>query len=156
MSNFLSNFTDRFKAKDFHLAPNKKVSTIKAEFKENFGLSLRVYKGKQFADDGMTFAALNRKTRKEIDAQAESLEIKASMTIGDFEKLVDEHFGLTVQVANEYDTYCVGNTYTLGQASRKDDLKNWCKERGFKSIEDWLKSEKCNTLDEYYIRQKKS
>ena len=40
---FLSNFFDRFDASDFHLAPNKKIKTIQAEFKENFGLSLRVY-----------------------------------------------------------------------------------------------------------------
>lgn len=155
MSNFFSNFTDRFKAKDFHIAPNKMVKTVRAEFKENFGLSLRVYKGKQLADDEMTFAALNRRTSKNIKSQAEDLVIKASMTIGEFEKLVDEHFGLTVQVANEQDTYCVGNTYTLGQASRKDDWLNWCKSHGFKSIEDWLKSENCSSLDEYWDRKKK-
>lgn len=155
MSSFISNFTDRFKAKDFHIAPNKLIRTVKAEFKENFGLSLRVYKGKQFAEEDMTVASLNRRTSKKINSQAGDLVINASMTIGEFEKLVDEHFGLTVQVANEHDTYCVGNTYTLGQASRKDDWKNWCKERGFKSIEDWLKSEKCASLDEYWDRKKK-
>jgi hypothetical protein len=45
-----SNFFDRFKAGDFDLAPNKKIKTIQSEFKDNFGLTLRVYKGKQFAE----------------------------------------------------------------------------------------------------------
>ncbi len=154
MFNFISNLSDRFKAKDFRLAPNKKVRTVMAEFKENYGLSLRVYKGKQFADPEMTLAALNRKTSKDIDATAADMVIKSSMTIGEFEQLIDSHFGLTVQVANEFDTYCVNNKYTLGQASRKDDLKDYCEERGFKSIEAWLESEKCKSLEEYYTRKK--
>ena len=154
MFNFISNFTDKFKAKDFHISPNKKVKSIKSEFKNNFGLTLRVYKGKQFADDNMTFAGLNQKTTKDIHSKNEDLSIKASMNIGDFEKLVDQHYGLTVQVANEFDTYCINNKYTLGQASRKEDLEDWIKEKGHKSIADFLKSEKCTTLEEYYSKNK--
>ena len=153
MLNFISNLTDKFKAKDFHISPNKKIKTIKNEFKENFGLTLRVYKGKQFADPELTFAALNQKTTKDIVASKEDLSIKASMKVGDFEKLIDSHYGLTVQVANEFDTYCVGNKYTLGQASRKEDIKDWVKDKGFKSIEEWLKSENCKTLKEYYSKK---
>ena len=76
------------------------------------------------------------------------------MNIGDFEKLIDAHYGLTVQVANEFDTYCINNKYTIGQASRKEDLAEWLKERGHDSIEVFLKSEKCNTLEEYYSKNK--
>jgi len=154
MFNFISNFTDKFKAKDFHISPNKKVKSIKSEFKNNFGLTLRVYKGKQFADDNLTFAALNQKTSKDINSKNDDLSIKASMNIGEFEKLIDQHYGLTVQVANEYDTYCINNKYTLGQASRKEDLEDWVKEKGHKSIVDFLKSEKCSTLEEYYSKNK--
>lgn len=151
---FFSNLFDRFKAKDFSLAPNKKIKTIQREFSENFGLQLRLYKGKQLADPELTLAQLNSKTSKKINTKAEDLDIKVSMTIADFEKLIDEHFGLTVQVANEHNTYCINNNYTLGQASRKEDLLEWCKSKGFKSIEDWLESEKCKTLDEYYAKKK--
>lgn len=152
---FFSNFLDRFKAADFHLAPNKKIKTIQAEFKNNFGLTLRVYKGKALADSQMTFAQLNQKTSKTVNAANADLVIRANLNIAQFEKLIDEHFGVTVQVANEFDTHCIDNKYTLGQASRKEDLKDWCKSKGFNSIEDWLKSEKCESLSEWYKKNKK-
>ena len=155
MFNFIDNLKDKFKANDFHLAANKKVKTLKSDFKENFGLSLRVYKGKQLAESDFTLAELNAITTKAINYNAEDLTIKASMSIHDFEKLVEEHFGLTVQVANEYDNYCINNKYTLGQAARKEDLKDWIKERGYNSIDEWLKAEKCSTIEEYYTRKNK-
>ncbi len=154
MFKFIDNLKDKFKANDFHLASNKKVKTLKSEFKENFGLTLRVYKGKQLAEVEFTLAELNSKTSKMINYDAEGLTIKSSMSINDFEKLVDEHFGLTVQVANEYDNYCINNKYTLGQAARKEDLKDWVKEKGYSNVEEWLKAEKCSTIEEYYIRNK--
>ena len=151
---FFSNFFDRFKAGDFELSHNKKIKTLQKEFHDNFGLTLRVYKGKQLADVELTFAQLNNKTSKTIAADSEGLRVRANMQIGELEKLIDEHFGLTVQVANEYNTYCINNKYTLGQASRKEDLKDWCKEKGFDSIEDWLKKENCTSLEEYYSKKK--
>lgn len=151
----LSNFFDRFKAADFHLAPNKKIKSIQTEFKNNFGLTLRVYKGKALADPQLTFAQLNQRTSKSINASNSDLIIKANISIGEFEKLIDQHFGVTVQVANEFDTYCVNNKYTIGQASRKEDLDDWCKSKGFKSLDDWLKSEKCNSLAEWYEKNGK-
>ena len=149
-----SNFFDKFKSADFHLAPNKKIKSIQSEFKQNFGLTLRVYKGKMLADSEMTFAQLNAKTSKEVKASNTDLEIKSNMNIGDFEELINKHFGVTIQVANEFNTYCVNNKYTLGQASRKEDLKDYVKEKGFSSIEKWLESEKCSTLEEWYSKNK--
>ncbi len=151
-----SNFFDRFKAADFEISHNKKLKTVQEEFMRNFGLSLRVYKGKMLADPDLTFAQLNQRTSKKIQANMDNLEIKANMVIGDFEKLIDEHFGLTVQVANEFNTYCVGNSYTIGQAARKEDLLDWCKTRGHKSIEAWLDSEGFDSLEDYYNRNKPS
>lgn len=152
---FFSNFFDRFKAADFHLAPNKKIKSIQSEFKNNFGLTLRVYKGKALADPEMTFAQLNQRTSKSINASNTDLIIKANMNIGDFEKLIDQHFGVTVQIANEFDTYCINNKYTIGQASRKEDIEEWCKSKGFDSLEAWLKSENCETLAEWYEKNGK-
>ena len=77
MFDFISNITDKFKAKDFHLAPNKKIRSLKADFKNNFGLTLRVYKGKQLADEELTLAALNQRTSKDIKSTNEDLKIKA-------------------------------------------------------------------------------
>lgn len=153
MFKFFSNLTDKFKAKDFHISANKKLETIQSEFKDNFGLTLRIYKGKQLADPEMTIAGLNKKTSSEINSKNEDLSIKASMNIGEFEKLIRDHYGLTIQVANEFDSYCVNNKYTLGQASRKEDLIDWLSERGINSIEEFLKKENCATLEEYYKKQ---
>lgn len=152
---FFSNFFDRFKAVDFHLAPNKKIKSIQTEFKDNFGLTLRVYKGKALADPELTFAQLNQRTSKSINASNSDLIIKANMNIGDFEKLIDQHFGVTIQVANEFDTYCLNNKYTIGQASRKEELTEWVQDRGFKTIDDWLESENCKDLAEWYEKNAK-
>lgn len=154
MFKFFSNLTDKFKAKDFHISANKKLKTIQSEFKDNFGLTLRIYKGKQLADPEMTIAGLNKKTSSEIHTKSSDLSIKASMNIGEFEKLILDHYGLTIQVANEFDSYCVNNKYTLGQAARKEDLIDWLSERGINSIEEFLKKENCASLEEYYNKQK--
>ena len=145
-----SNFFDRFKAADFQISPNMKIKSIQSEFKNNFGLTLRVYKGKVLADPEITFAQLNKLTSKDIKTNSSDLVIKANMTISEFEKLVSDHFGITVQVANEWDTYNVNNKYTLGQASRREDVEEWVKERGFSSLDAWLESENCKTLEEWH------
>lgn len=150
-----SNFFDRFKSSDFSIEPNQKVKTVQADFKENFGLTLRVYKGKMLADPELTFAQLNQKTSKKVDWNADDLKIKASMTIKQVEDLIDDQFGLTVQVANEHDTYCVGNHYTIGQATRKEDLEDWCKKEGFENSKAYLKSQGVSNWDEWYAKNKK-
>ena len=72
------------------------------------------------------------------------------MKIAEFEVLISNHFGVTVQVANEWDTYNVNNKYTIGQASRREDVEDWVKERGFSSLDAWLESENCKTLEEWH------
>ena len=150
-----SNFFDRFKAADFHISPNMKIKSIQSEFKNNFGLTLRVYKGKVLADPEITFAQLNKLTSKDVKTNSSDLVIKANMAISEFEKLVNDHFGITVQVANEWDTYNVNNKYTLGQASRREDVEDWAKEKGFSSLDAWLKSVNCKTLEEWYEKNDK-
>ena len=150
-----SNFFDRFKAADFHISPNMKIKSIQSEFKNNFGLTLRVYKGKVLADPEITFAQLNKLTSKDVKTNSSDLVIKANMAISEFEKLVSNHFGITVQVANEWDTYNVNNKYTLGQASRREDVEDWAKEKGFSSLDAWLKSVNCKTLEEWYEKNDK-
>lgn len=147
---FFSNFFDRFKAADFQIAPNMKIKSIQSEFKNNFGLTLRVYKGKVLADPEITFAQLAKLTSKEVKSNSSDLVVKANMNIAEFEMLISNHFGVTVQVANEWDTYNVNNKYTLGQASRREDVEDWVKERGFSSLDAWLESENCKTLEEWH------
>jgi hypothetical protein len=149
-----SNFLDRFKSSDFEIDANQKIKTIQADFKSNFGLTLRVYKGKVLADGDLTFAQLNQRTSKDVNWNADELRIRANMTIKQVEELIDSNFGLTVQVANEHDTYCVGNHYTIGQASRKEDLEDWCKKEGYANSQEFFNKEGVKDWDEWYSKKK--
>ena len=114
----LDNLKDKFKNAEFTVAPQKKLKTISADFKKAFELSLVFYKGAQIADGDMTLAALNKKTTKDVNAKADGLKIKASMKVGDAEKLFDTNFGVTVQIKDASGTKLVPNGITIGQAAR--------------------------------------
>ena len=114
----LNNFMDKFKNAEFTVAPQKKLKTISADFKKAFNLSLVFYKGVQIADGALTLAALNKKTTKDVKTTADGLKIKASMKVGDAEKLFDTNFGVTVQIKDADNKKLVPNEITLGQAAR--------------------------------------
>lgn len=114
----LNNLMDKFKNAEFTVAPQKKLKTISADFKKAFNLSLVFYKGAQIADGELTLAALNKKTTKDVKTTADGLKIKASMKVGDAEKLFDKNFGVTVQIKDAEGKKLVPNEITLGQAAR--------------------------------------
>lgn len=114
----LNNLMDRFKNAEFTVAPQKKLKTISADFKKAFELTLVFYKGAAIADGDLTLAALNKKTTKDVKANADGLKIKASMKVGDAEKLFDTNFGVTVQIKDIKGTKLVPNGITIGQAAR--------------------------------------
>ncbi|MBQ7297973.1 MAG: hypothetical protein IJW80_06740 [Alistipes sp.] len=114
----LNNLLDNFKNAEFTVAPQKKLKTISADFKKAFNLSLIFYKGVQIADGDLTLAALNKKTTKNVKTTADGLKIKASMKVGDAEKLFDQNFGVTVQIKDLKGTKLVPNGITIGQAAR--------------------------------------
>ncbi len=115
----LNNLKDHFTNAEFAVAPNKKVKTVCADFKKAFGVTLCIYKGNQLADPEMTLAALNKRTTKDVKTQGTGeLKIKASMKVGEAEKLFDQAFGLTVQIKDPKGKECVDNKLTIGQAAR--------------------------------------
>lgn len=114
----INNLKDKFKNAEFTVAPNKKLKTLSSEFKDSFGVSLVFYKGAQIADGELTLAALNKKTTKEVNAKADGLKIKASMKVGEAEKLFDQNFGVTVQIKDAEGKKLVPNDITIGQAAR--------------------------------------
>lgn len=114
----LNNLMDRFKNAEFTVAPQKKLKTISADFKKAFELTLVFYKGAQIADGDLTLAALNKKTTKDVNSKANGLKIKASMKVGDAEKLFDSNFGVTVQIKDKSGKTLVPNGITIGQAAR--------------------------------------
>ncbi len=114
----LNKIMDNFKAADFTVAPNKKLKTISADFKANFGVSLMIYKGKHLADETLTINQLNNKVSADVKTSGSGLKIKASMKVGDAEDLFKAHYGLTVQIKDATGTKLVPNEMTIGEASR--------------------------------------
>lgn len=115
----INNIIDHFNNAEFSVAPNKKIKTICADFKKTFGVTLAIYKGAKLADPEMTLAALNSRTTKDVKTkEVDDLKIKASMKVGEAEKLFDKTFGLTVQIKDPAGKACVDNNLTIGQASR--------------------------------------
>ena len=114
----LNNITDNFKKSEFSVAPNKKIKTLSAEFMNAFGTSLVFYKGATIADGDLTLNQLNKKTSKTVNTKAEAFTIKASMKVGDAEKLFDKNFGVTVQIKDPTGKKLVPNDITIGQAAR--------------------------------------
>lgn len=96
---------------DFTLDGRTKVKTLKANFKENFGATLRVYSTvdcKELADDEATLASI----RAEGFAGGD-LAVKGNMKVATFERRVAELYGIGVQVANADDTEFADDTATL-------------------------------------------
>lgn len=94
------------------------VKNFKKQFKEVFGGSLRVYKGKNFADDNLTLAAIRAEGCK-----GGELTLRANMLVGNFEDKMQELFGIKVQVADADDKKLVDNGLTLGAVGRGEVKK---------------------------------
>ena len=67
----------------------KKVKTLKEEFKKEFGVSIRVYKGVKFADDDATLASI----RKSDAPKTGSFEVHGNTKVGNVEKQFLEALG---------------------------------------------------------------
>lgn len=93
---------------DFSISGKMKVKTLKANFKEEYGSTLRVYNGKKFADDDVTLASI----RKE-DAKGGEVKINGKMLVGNFEKKILEEFGIRIQVASPDDSKLADDSVTL-------------------------------------------
>ena len=74
---------------DFTISGKMKVKTLKANFKEAYGSTLRVYVGKKFADDDSTLASIRK-----ADAKGGEVKINGRMLIGNFESKILEEFGI--------------------------------------------------------------
>jgi hypothetical protein len=112
---------DTFTSEEFEVESTMKVSELSKKFKAKFGLSLRVYKGKQLADDGrMTLKTLDQRTSQtSVNFSAASLKIKATLTVAQVEALFFDNFGLVVQIADMENKKLIANELSLGDAKRQ-------------------------------------
>ena len=111
---------DSFTSSEFEVESTMKVTDLTKQFKNKFGLSLRVYKGKKLADDGrMTLKTLDeRTTQTSVNFDSNKLKIKTTNKIGEVEQLFLNHFGITVQIADIENKKLLDDNLTLGEAKR--------------------------------------
>ncbi len=100
---------------EFNIHGRMKVSTLKSQFSEAFGASLRIYKGKHFADDDATLASIRVGDEVEKDGE---FECRGNMKVETFEAKIKEIFGITVQVATADNSKLANNSDTLTEVSR--------------------------------------
>jgi hypothetical protein len=95
---------------EFNISGRMSVERLQNQFKEEFGLTLRVYKGNNFADSKATLASISEK-------KVEDVSCIGSIQVGNFEERM-QNVGLKVQVATGDNTQLVNNKYTLNEANK--------------------------------------
>ena len=111
---------DTFTSTEFEVESTMKVTDLTKQFKNKFGLSLRVYKGKKLADDGrMTLKTLDqRTTQTSVNFDSSKLKIKATQKVLEVENLFLENFGIVVQIADIENKKLLADDITLDDAKR--------------------------------------
>ena len=102
----------------FSITGQMKVSTLQNNFLEEFGLTLRVYDGRSFADPGQTLGQVRKKK-----GSGKALSVAKNMKVGNLEDKFEEEFGLKVQVAGSDDGYLCDNDLTLNAAFNESQEK---------------------------------
>lgn len=87
------------------------VKRLKENFKNEFEGTLRVYNGREKADDNATLASIRRNN----DAKGGELVCNGNLTVGSFEKKMLEVFGIKVQVATPDDWMLALDGITLAK-----------------------------------------
>lgn len=95
---------------DFKISGRMNVENLQSQFNENFGATLRVYKGNGFADPKATLASIRRS-----DNTGGDMTVSGNMHVGTFERAMMNNFGIKVQVASSDGLSLVPNDTTLAQ-----------------------------------------
>lgn len=99
---------------DFDISGRMKVKTLRANFKKEFGSTLRVYNGVKFADDDATIASI---AGKKIAADA-AVKANGKTLVGNFTKNMNAVFGIKVRVSNKEDKILVPDTISLTESGK--------------------------------------
>ena len=94
------------------------VSTLKRQFSTLFGLTLRVYDGRSFADEKATIANIRK-----VDNKVGEYSPGNNTKLVTIENKMFEVFGLKVQIWGSDDSYTCNRELTLKQAKIEDDKK---------------------------------
>ena len=113
LNKLFNTLRDNFTSAAFEITDDMLVVELKRAFRETFGLSLRVYKGRHLAEEGAPLSAFRKGA-----TPGGKLKISASMRVDQAEQAFLDHFGLTVQVADAEDKKLSPNERTLGEVAR--------------------------------------
>ena len=117
------------------------VKKLKENFKNEFGGTLRVYDGREKADDNATLASI----RRDENAKGGELICQGNRTVGRFEREMLEVFGIKVQVATPDDYTLALDGITL--ASLKS-IPEKCSKADMESLVAYKRNEKPNNEGE--------
>jgi hypothetical protein len=113
LNKLFNTLRDNFTSAAFEITEEMPVVELKRAFRERFGLSLRVYKGRHLAEEGAPLSAFRKG-----ETPGGKLSLRASMRVDEAEQAFLDRFGLTVQVADAEDKKLSPNDRTLGEVVR--------------------------------------
>jgi hypothetical protein len=100
---------------NFKIDGSMKIKTLRANFTEEFGSTLRLYDGNSFAsdDDKVSDIAKNRVKRGE-----EGVSANGNLAVKTFEKRMKDVYGIRAQVATKDDSDLVDNDISLTDSGK--------------------------------------
>lgn len=124
INNLINSIKDNFTMAEFSINGRMTVKSLRKQFKDAFGASLRVYKGAKFAPEDATLASI----RSGENVKGGELVCKGNLQVGNFEAKMKDMFGITVKVANPDNTKLASSNMTIAAAGREtvatDDWSN--------------------------------
>lgn len=136
----------------FKISGQMKVKTLKQNFKDYFGTSLRVYYHHHFADDDVTLASI-----RDVNAQGGEFDCGDQDIVGDFEEFMQELYGIEVQVASPDNSFLVDNDLKLceiaGSAKPAEEAKKGRPTFVFNGDEYKIKGRLCHAIVKYWLSQ---
>ena len=126
INNLINSLKDNFTMAEFSINGRMTVKSLRKQFKDAFGASLRVYKGAKFAPEDATLASI----RSGENIKGGELVCKGNLQVGNFEAKMKEMFGITVKVANPDNTKLASSNMTIAAAGREAvATDNWSNEQ---------------------------
>ena len=99
---------------DFKISGHMKIKTLKANFKKQFGSTIRVYHGVKYASDDDTVGKIAKKTV----ARGQEVGANGRKLVSTFEKQMQDVYGIKINVANRNDSELVANDISLTESGK--------------------------------------
>ena len=115
INNLINTIKDNFTMAEFNINGRMTVSSLRKQFKDAFGATLRVYKGTKFAPENATLASI----RSGENVKGGELTCRGNMQVANFEAKMKDMFGITVKVANPDNTKLAKGDVTIASVGRE-------------------------------------